>query len=560
MVSRIAAMGATIAACGLVACTPVGVDSHGLHAWTNPQTVRIGLWEEPHTLNPVISNMFFEGDVYQLEFDGLIRYDERGRPIPDLAEVVPTLANGGISRDGRTLTYHLNPSARWHDGVPLTADDVIYTWHQIMNPNNNTSSRAGYDRITAIDAPDPHTVRIRLREPYAPAQYLFADGSTGSIVPKHVLQRYASLNTTPFDSNPMGSGPYIFRSWSHGSEMRFDANPRYFRGPPKIPHVVLRFITDQNTMVSALRAHEVDLYYLVSTLQAPSVRTIPFTTFRQTPSLSYEHIVFNTKRPPVDDVRVRLALCYAFDVNELFRDVYHGLGGRTPTQFAPGMLGDDPSIRYYPYDPKRAAALLDAAGWKLAPDGMRYKNGEPLAFSLSTVAGVKLREELEVFLQTAWRDIGADVSVKNYPAPSFFAPMSEGGPLYSGKTDVSIYTSTKSWPDPDDQGEFAPDMLPPAGQNSSFFQNAEVGRLISAGLASYDPAVRGPIYRRIARIEIDNVPDYTLQWEPQIMSANVDLRGTEPNPIGSDLWNIADWTFGNAVSVAGLPGTKRVQP
>ena len=137
---RLAAI-AAFAAIACTSCTRVGVNADGLHAWTDPTTVRVGMWEEPHTLDPVISNMFFESDVYQLEFDGLIRYDERGHAIPDLAREVPTLANGGISRDGRTLTYHLMPNARWHDGVPVTADDVIFTWHQIMNPNNNTSSR-----------------------------------------------------------------------------------------------------------------------------------------------------------------------------------------------------------------------------------------------------------------------------------------------------------------------------------------------------------------------------------------------------------------------------------
>jgi peptide/nickel transport system substrate-binding protein len=530
--------------CVLASCTTVGVEPNGLHAWTKPNTLRIGMWEEPHTLNPVLSTMFFETDAYQLEFDGLVRYDDHGKPIPDLAIAVPSLANGGISRDGRTITYHLVHNARWHDGVPLTAADVIYTWQQIMNPANNTVSRSGYDRITSIDAPDPYTVVVHLRAAYAPAQYLFANGGIGSIVPKHLLTQYASLNRTPFDSNPVGSGAYIFRSWTRGSEMRFDANPHYFRGAPKIPHVVVRFITDQNTMESALRAHEVDLYYTVSTLQAPSVRTIPFTTFTQTPSYNYEMINFNTKVPPLDDVRVRLALCYGFDDDALFRDVYHGLGGRTPTEIAPGMLGEDPTIRYYPYDPAHAGALLDAAGWKRGPDGMRSKNGTPLAFTISTVAGVKLREELEVVLQTAWHALGADVSVKNYPANTFFEPKSENGPLYGGQTDVAIYTSSKSWPDPDVQDSLGPDRLPPAGQNTSFYQNAELGRLISAGLASYDPAVRAPIYRRISHIEVDNVPDYILQWEPQIMAANVDLHGLKPNPIGSDLWNIADWTFG----------------
>jgi len=543
-VARIDHLTLLVAACALAACTPTGTSGpNGLHAWTQPDTVRIGLWEEPHTLDPVISTMSFENDVYQLEFDGLIAYDDRGNAIPDLAREVPSIANGGISPDGRTITYHLVPTARWHDGVPVTSADVVYTWQQIMNPRNDTDTRTGFDRIVSIDTPDAHTVRLHLRAPYAPAKYLFANGSVGSIVPKHVLAHYATLNQTDFDTHPIGSGPYVFRSWSHGSEMRFDANPNYFRGAPKIPHVVLRFIPDQNTMVSALRSHDIDLYYTVSMLQAPAVQTIPFTTFAQMPSMNYEHLTFNTRRPPLDDRRVRLALCYALDEGAIFRSVYHGLGGQGPTQFSPSMLGYDPSVRYYPYDPARAAALLDAAGWKLQPNGMREKNGTPLAFEISTVAGVKLREELEVLLQSAWRAIGADVSVKNYPGSTFFTPVSDGGPLYSGHTDVSIYTSTHTWPDPDDEDSMSPNQLPPVGQNASFYQNAEIGRLIAAGLASNDPAVRAPIYRRISRLEIENLPIYTLQWEPQMTSANVDLRGVRPNAVGSDLWNIASWTF-----------------
>jgi peptide/nickel transport system substrate-binding protein len=501
------------------------------------------MWEEPHTLDPVVSTMSFEDDVYQLEFDGLVRYDEHAHILPDLARELPTLANGGISRDGRTLTYHLMPNARWHDGAPVTAADVVFTWHQIMNPRNNVNARNGYDRIVAIDTPDPHTLRIHLNAPYAPAIYLFADGAVGSIIPRHILARYASLDDNAFGSRPVGSGAYVFRSWTHGAEMRLDANPNYFRRVPKIPHVVIRFIPDQNTMFNELRAHDIDLYYLVSTNQAPLVRTLPGTTFAQTASYNAEGLVFNTQRPPLDELAVRRALCYAFDENAIFHRVYHGLGGQGPTHIAPGLIGYDPSIHYYPYDPKEAGALLDAAGWKLGAGGMRSRNGTPLALQISTVSGVKLREELEVLLQRYWRAIGVDAGVKNFAASTFFAPASEGGPLYGGKLDVAIYTGSHAWPDPDVENTLSPDHLPPHGQNTSRFVNAEMGRLVRAGLASYDSNVRTPIYRRIAHIEIANVPDYVLSWEPQIAVANSDLHGVKPNPIDSDLWNVADWTF-----------------
>lgn len=526
-------------------CTPIAISGRsGLHAWTDPTTVRIGLWEEPHTLNPIISSMSFEYDVYQLEFDGLIRYDGHARPVPDLAREVPSLANGGISRDGKTLTYRLVHNARWHDGVAVTAADVIYTWEQVMNPSNNVVTRSGYDRIVAIDAPDPYTVRVHLRAPYAPAVDLFAAGDVGTIIPRHLLARYPNLNQTPFDDDPVGSGPYIFRSWSHGSSMSFDANPHYFRGAPAIPHVVLRFIPDQNTLVNEIRAHDVDVYYLVSPTQAPVVRLIPGTTFLSVPSLYNEGLTFNTERPPLDDVRVRLALCYGYDQRQVFETIYHGLGGQAPTEIGPGLLGYDPSIRYYPYDPRKAGTLLDAAGWRRGPGGIRMKNGRPLQLEIASVAGVKLREELEVLLQQDWSALGIEVSVKNYAANLFFQPYSDGGPLYSGRTEVSIFTTQRGYPDPDIESALGPNQVPPNGQNFSRYRNAELGRLIAAGLSSYDPAVRIPIYRRIQSLLIDEVPDYTTNWLPQIMVGNIDLHGMAPNPVASDLWNVGDWRFG----------------
>ncbi len=195
----------------LASCTQVGTASvaGALHPWTKPDAVRIGFYEEPDTLDPVIGQMSFSSDVYQLIFDGLIRFDDRGHPIPDLAREVPSLANGGISKDGRTLTYHIALGARWHDGVPVTSHDVAFTWRQIMNPANATPTRVGYDRIERIETPDDRTVIVRLKSPYPPALYLFKDLNQGAIVPEHLLRGNVSLDKVAFNRAPIGSGPYI---------------------------------------------------------------------------------------------------------------------------------------------------------------------------------------------------------------------------------------------------------------------------------------------------------------------------------------------------------------
>ena len=533
-------------ACALCSCTKLGGGTPGnaaLHPWTTPDTVRIGLWEEPDTLNPVIGSMAFSSDVFQLIFDGLIRYDERGRPIPDLARELPTFANGGISRDAKVITYHLMPNARWSDGVPLTAGDVIFTWQQLMNPANLATTRDGYDRIARMDAPDPHTVRMFFNRPYPPALFLFRDGILGAIVPKHILAGNADINRVPFNAAPIGSGPYVLRSWLRGSEMRFDVNPYYFRRPPKIPHVVLKFVPDQNTLVSELHAHELDLYYGVSLAQVARVRALDGYNVATTSSLHWEHLAFNTSRPPLDDRFVRLALCYAIDEGSIFAKIYHGLGRAAPTHFNPDFGWGDPAIRHYPFDPAKAAALLEAAGWKRGADGVRSKSGNRLAFSISTVAGVKQRESIEVLLLNAWDAIGAEVTIKNFPGATLFAPAGAGGMLYGGKTDIALYTTENLTPDPDDTAYISPSQVAPIGQNVSRYRNAEIGRLQEAGLATFDETARRRSYRQIQQILIANVPEYVLDFLPEITAANVDLHGVRPVPIGSDLSNIADWTF-----------------
>jgi len=535
-----AALVASGSACSRVATAP---QANALHPWTKPDTVRIGLYEEPDTLNPVISQMSFSADIFQLVFDGLIRFDEHGQPVPDLARELPSLANGGISRDGRTLTYHLMPKARWHDGVPVTARDVIFTWHQIMSRANNTPTRVGYDRIVRIDAPDPHTVQIRLDAPYPPALYLFKNASQGAILPEHALRNYKSLNRIPFNTSPLGSGPYVLERWQHGNEMRFQANHQYFRGAPKIEHVVARFVPDQNTMLSQIRTHEVDLYYDLPPLQAEQLRGAAGIALQSTSTLKWEHLNFNTKRPPLDERDVRLALCYAVDEDGLYAKIYHGYGRKAPTHFNPDFGWGDLTLQHYPYDRARANALLEAAGWKRGAGGIRRKNGLPLSFTISTVTGVKAREAIEVFLQSDWRALGADVTVKNYPAATLFAPAAAGGMLQAGKTDVALFTWANSIPDPDDETYISPNRLPPNGQNDSFYQSAEIARLQKTGLSTYEVTARRRAYAGIARELYANVPEYVLDWLPETTAANVDLHDVRPVPVGSDLWNIADWFF-----------------
>lgn len=524
-------------------CAKVSGAGGAAHAGSTRDTVRIGMYEEPDSLDPVITQMAFASDVTALVYDGLIRYDAKGNAVPDLAREVPSLRNGGISADGRTITYHLMPGARWHDGVPVTARDVIFTWHAIMNPANLTPTRVGYERITSMDAPDPHTVRVHFAKPYAPAVFLFKDGNQGAILPEHLLGKLHDLNRAAFNAKPVGSGPYVFVRWAHGNELVFRANPAYFRGRPNIENVIITFVPNQNTLTAQTRTHEVDVFYSVSPLQAQQLQGAPGLAMRTTSTLHWEHLNFNTRKAPLDDAAVRRALCAAIDEAAVFRDFYHGFGRNAPTHFNPDYGWGDPSLGYLKYDPHAAGDALAREGWKLGTDGYRYKNGTKLAFDISTVAGVKAREAIEVFLQSEWKAVGADVTVRNFQAAALFAPAAMGGMLASGKTDVALFEWDNVNPDPDDESYVGPDNVPPKGQNYSFYDNARVGVLERAGLETFDSAKRHADYAAIARALIRDVPEYVLDWKPEIVYYDDALVGVEPEPVGSDLWNIAQWRF-----------------
>lgn len=496
---------------------------------------------EPATLDPVIGVELAASNTAQLIFDGLVHIDDRGRPVPDLAKAVPSRANGGISADGKTVTYHLDARARWHDGVPVTAEDVVFTHAAIMNPANNVQDRHGYDQIASVDAIDAHTVRIRFKRVFAPATLLFAGGIQGAIVPKHLLEAFPDLNKVAFNSAPIGSGPYIVREWRRGDRLLLDANPAYFRGAPRIRHVDIRFVPDSNTLLTLVRTHEIDFTPDLDPNQVAAVRRVDGVAVRAKSGNAYRHIGFNTRRSPTDDWRVRRALCYALDPGVIYRKMYLGLGAQAPADQNPASGWANGALHYYPTDLVRAGALLDAAGWRTGPEGVRLKNGRRLSLEIVSLAGAKTNEAIELLLQDAWHRIGVDATIKNYAGSVLFGAAQPGGGLIpNGRYDVSLFSYYRN-PDPDDSDVIGPSSIPPAGLNTTFYANPEVGRLQAQAIRTFDERRRHALYNRIQAIIVRDVPIYTLLWVPIIAAFNDDLHGVSVSPAGPSFWNVTEW-------------------
>ena len=521
---------------------PGGLGQH--NAWTVPGVLRVGIIEDLDNLNPLLSLQSYVGDVEELVYSGLVQYDDHYRLIGDAALQAPTLANGGISRDGLTITYHLRHNVAFSDGAPLTAADVKFTWQQIMNPRNNLPNRVPADQVTSMDTPDPYTVVVHLRAPYAPfIGTFFQNGSTpnGGILPKHLLEHYRDLNQAPFNAHPVGSGPFAVERWEPGSGLVLRANPHYFRGVPGLQQIEIRIIPSQNSLLTALRSHEIDMYYDAAEIQYQTLQTISGYRVFAEPTFSLEHIKFNCARPLLKDAQVRRAIAYAIDWHRLASDVYLNLGVPGMADVRPDSWAYNPAATQYPYDPAKARALLAAAGWKPGPDGIMQKAGVPLRLEMMTVVGISARLKAEELVQQELKGVGIDIDIHNYPANLVFATYANNGLLTRGRFDLALVTMDLD-PDPDNSINFSPDQLPPQGQNRSFYVDPQLGAWEQAGRTNYDEAIRRKYYWLTQQRIHDAVPIHGIVWRPTINAVNADLNNFKPGS-SNDFWNAYAWSI-----------------
>jgi peptide/nickel transport system substrate-binding protein len=472
----------------------------------------------------------------------LFDWSDRDVLLPELADRVPTLENGGISRDGLTVVYHLRRGVRWHDGAPFGADDVIYTWQQVMNPRNFVVSRAGYDLIERIDKLDDATIAVHLRRRFAPfVSLFFAMGPQSfNLLPKHLLAKYQSLNRVAYNTAPVGTGPFRVESYEKGQVVHLVANERYWRGPPKLKRIEFRIIPNDNTILTLLRTHEIDFYYRASETQAPSLRSIPGTRIVLTPFTRFIDLGFNASVPALGDVRVRRALAYATDRGALVEKITHGIAERGDSNQPSFLWAYDPGVRKYPYDPRRAAALLDRAGWRVGPDGIRVKDGRPLRLSLVGFTGSSTVSASQAFIQQAWREVGVDVAIKNFSTAQLYATLGMGGIEQSGRFDVAFETWSNGT-DPDDSILFECSRAPPAGWNIYHICNPELDRAYRTGRSSYDRAVRKAAYDRVQEIVADELPIVVLWYQRQFDVLNTDFTGYRPAHAVTPFWNTWEW-------------------
>ncbi|MDQ2858433.1 MAG: ABC transporter substrate-binding protein [Candidatus Eremiobacteraeota bacterium] len=505
--------------------------------------LRIGQTTEPNSLSPLLALNDYEQFVDRLMFDVLVTVDASGRTLlPRLAAQVPTLQNGGISKDGLTLTYRLRRNVTWHDGAPFTSADVRFSYDAVMNPANNVPNRHGYDMVRSVATPDAYTVVFHMKRPYAPAvTNLFSDAAPNPILPRHLLAQFPNLNRVPFNQAPIGTGPYKFLRWDHGQSVEVVANDRYYLGKPKIERVSVRFVPDETTIINQLRTHELDVFSQASVNAFGQIRTVPGLKFALVNFHGASNVLINTSRPDLRDVRVRRAIASAIDKRAIVERFTYGAGKVASADLPEFMWAHDPHSSAPGYDPSLARRLLAQAGWKPGPGGLVEKNGRPLTLVFAFAQNNAAARLISVQLQSYLRAVGLDVQLKGYNAAMMFAGMAAGGIYQTGNFDLAWYTMSLGI-DPDSSGRFMCDAIPPNGQNYSRYCSKAMDAAQTAGLEHVDRAARQRAYAKSERLLIYDVPIVFVYWPMTIDAFDPRLRGFAPNPV-TDAWNAHEWAW-----------------
>ena len=434
------------------------------------------------TMNPLYTETVQDGQIYtQLLYDALSYVGEDYLPHPRLA------TSWAHSPDGLHWTVDLRHDVRWSDGAPFTSKDVVFSYETFLDPKVGFLDIGSVKYIKEVVADGPYRVHFDLEYPSA----VFTLSALGeSIIPEHVLgkippdrQRFSS-----FGEHPVGTGPYMLQSWQHDSETIFVRSPYTFR-PPKIERIDFRTIFNDQSEMEALANGSADLIDDLSSTQYQQLQRIaPQVKFMTFESLYSDVIELNLDRPGLSDVAVRQAMMYGYDRAALVHGMFGDHVKVTSDLIVPALKHwYNPDAPQYPYDPAKARAILDAAGWKVGPDGIRTNGKTKLSFELSLNQGsALLTDEMLTFIADM-RDIGIDVNLRLIDFASLVSRT------YSGKYDMTA-NGRGGTVDPDYTTILASSQIPPNGANTTHYRDAIVDRDLKLGLQTLDDAKRRQYY------------------------------------------------------------------
>lgn len=490
-------------------------------------------------LNPVLSSDSASNDIVGLLFNGLVKVDKDLKIVGDLAESFDVL------RGGLEIVFHLRRNVRWHDGYPFTAEDVLFTYQKLRDPKVQTPYGDSFLDVSDVSTPDPYTVRVTYKEPYAPGLLSWAMG----IVPKHVYAPPArhtpgratstdtasvDFNTHPANRKPIGTGPYRFKEWKSDQYIVLEANPDSFGGKPYLQRYIYRVIPDQSVQFLEMRNQSIDSISLTPDQYKAYDAIFQNHTRYQYPAFKYVYMGFNLRNPLFKDLRIRKALALAIDRDQIVEGITLGLGHRLSGPYAIRSWAYNKDVPPLPFDVDAAKALLKEAGWTPGLDGKLQKAGKPFRFTLMTNQGNKVRALCAEVIQRQLASLGIDVQVRIIEWSTFIKEFIDK------KNFEAVVMGWSTGLDPDNFGIWHSSQQKEGQYNFCSYNNPEVDRLLIEGRRTFDFAKRQAIYQKIhAQIAAD-VPYVFLYCPDELLAIHKRIQGPEVAPAGLS-WNFREW-------------------
>ena len=484
---------------------------------------------EPSNLIAMVAGDSASSAIAGNIFNSLIKYDENLNYAPDLAE------SWKISNSQKTITFTLKKNLKWSDGLPLTSEDVLFTWKLITNPTTRTPYGSDYQLVKEASAPDALTFKITYASSYAPA----LDTWTAlHILPKHILKD-EDINKTFFSRKPTGSSYYKLDEWISGQQVVLKASNNSTSGPPSIEKLISRIIPDTSSQFLELTADNIDLmninpiqYQRVFPARKDLQQKIAL--YKELGN-GYTYLGFNLKKAPFNDIRVRQALNFAIDKDEVIKGVLLGLGESISSPYKPGTRWNNPNLSPYPYKPKKALELLSEAGFIKNKDGLLVKNGKPLKFEIITNQN-KQREMTAVLIQRRLQEIGVEVSIRVIEWASFVNRF-----IKTGDFDVVVLGWGLSL-DPDQFNIWHSSQQGPGQFNFLGYENKKVDKLLELGRKELNPQKREKIYHQFSKYLLEDSPIVYLYAGYGLSAVHKRVKGIKkPAPPAGIYHNNYNW-------------------
>jgi peptide/nickel transport system substrate-binding protein len=541
-------------------------------------TVRILYWQAPTILNPHLATGTKDNDASRLILEPLAGIGAEGVPVPALAAEIPTVANGGVSKDLTTVTWKLRKDVKWSDGTPFTADDVLFTYAYCSNKETGCSTASAFGGIKSVEALDPATVKVTFEKPTT-NPYLIFVSTQGPILQKKqfgaCIGAASSKESACQAANnaPIGTGPYKLKDFKSGDTVQYVINDMYrdadkpffkevlFKGGGDAPSAArAAFQTGDTDYAWNLQVEWAVLDQLAKTggravlvnTSGSNVERLMFNPTDIRPEAGDKRGEPDTKHPFLQDIKVRKALAMAIDRKTMADQLYGETGAPTcelittdpyisPSKLYGGIRKCEPDI-------EGAKKLLEEAGWKEGSDKIRAKDGIKLKVKFLTSTNT-LRQKEQALVKDAWAAIGVDTELLNVSATVFFSTDAANNDTI-GKffNDVQMYTNNYSQPDPTEYlcqfstVEASSKANGWRGANNIRYSNAEFDKLCIQLRGESDDAKRKDIVLKMNDLLMNDYYVVPLVARKRVSAIAKDLKGVKGTPWDSEMWDIADWS------------------